>query len=457
VKQIFSFATQAISMSKRKRRKRLPEPCERISVESLAHDGRGVAHVDGKTVFIDGALPGEEVGFEYLATRRSFDEGRVSIIHRPSPDRVEPPCTHFGVCGGCSLQHMDPAAQVRAKQGVLLDNLERIGGVVPGKVLPPLTGPISGYRTKARLGARHVIKKGRVLVGFREKRSAYLADLAACEVLHPAVGRRIADLAGLLEGMDAKARIPQIEVAVTDDVAALVFRHLDPLNEFDLDRLRQFARDRDLHVYLQPAGPDSVQLLWPESSRLHYRLDADDIEILFRPTDFTQVNPHINRQMVTRVLDLLQLSPTDRVLDLFCGLGNFTLPLARRVAGVTGVEGEAGLVRRARENAAHNGIGNAEFHVADLEGENELAPWARRTYDKVLLDPPRSGAAGMMDMLGRMQPGRIVYVSCHPGSLARDAGRLVNEFGYALAAAGVMDMFPHTAHVESIAVFECRA
>ncbi len=443
-------------MSQRKRRKRLPEPCERVTVESLSHDGRGVAHIDGKAVFIDGALPGEEVGFEYLTTRRKFDEGRVSSIHRPSPDRVEPPCAHFGLCGGCSLQHMDPAAQIRAKQGVLLDNLGRIGDVVPGEVLPPLTGPVTGYRTRARLGVRHVIKKGRVLVGFREKRSAFLADLSRCEVLHPAAGRHITDLAALLQGMDAKARIPQIEVAISDDVTALVFRHLDPLNEFDLDRLRQFARNREMHIYLQPAGPDSMQLLWPASSTLHYRLEDEGVEIVFRPTDFTQVNPQINRQMVARVRQLLRVAPADRVLDLFCGLGNFTLPLARRVARVTGVEGEAGLVRRARENAVHNAIENADFHVADLEADNSLAGWARQAYDKVLLDPPRSGAAGMMDMLGRMRPGCIVYVSCHPGSLARDAGRLVNEFGYELKAAGVMDMFPHTAHVESIAVFNAN-
>ena len=441
-------------MSKRNRRKRLPEPCERVSIESLSHDGRGVAHIDGKAVFIDGALPGEEVAFEYLTTRRKFDEGRATEIHQPSPDRAVPPCVHFGVCGGCSLQHMEPAAQIRAKQGVLLDNFRHIGDVAPGEVLPPLSGPVTGYRTRARLGVRHVIKKGRVLVGFREKRSAFLADLASCEVLHPAAGRHIGDFAALLDGMDAKARIPQIEVAIGDDVTALVFRHLDSLNEFDLDRLRQFATEHGLHVYLQPAGPDSVQLFWPESSRLHYRLEDDGIDITFLPIDFTQVNPQINRQMVARVMELLQVAQSDRVLDLFCGLGNFTLPLARHVASVTGVEGDAGLVRRARENATHNAIENADFHVADLEGDNTLADWARRSYDKVLLDPPRSGAAGMMDMLGRMRPGRIVYVACHPGSLARDAGRLVNEFGYELKAAGVMDMFPHTAHVESIALFD---
>ncbi|MEN8107894.1 MAG: 23S rRNA (uracil(1939)-C(5))-methyltransferase RlmD [Pseudomonadota bacterium] len=441
-------------MSKRNRKQRLPAPCERITIESLAHDGRGVAHRDGKAVFIDGALPGEEVGFDYLKTRRKFDEGRVTEIHVPSPDRVEPPCAHFGICGGCSLQHMAPAAQIRARQSVLLDNLKHIGAVEPQEILPPLTGPVTGYRTRARLGVRHVIKKGRVLVGFREKRSAFLADLSRCEVLHPAVGHCLQDIATLLDGMDARARIPQIEVARSDSVTALVFRHLDPLNEFDLDHLRQFARERDMHIFLQPAGPDSVHLLWPDRSELQYRLPEEGIELTFLPTDFTQINPHINRQMIARVIDLLQVTGTDHVLDLFCGLGNFTLPLARRAATVTGVEGGAGLVGRARENAVRNAITNAEFHVANLEEENDMASWARREYDKVLLDPPRSGAAGMMKMLGRMQVGRIVYVSCHPGSLARDAGRLVNEFGYALKAAGVMDMFPHTAHVESIALFE---
>lgn len=441
-------------MSKRNRKKRLPEPCASIEVGELVHDGRCVAHCDGKAVFIDGALPGESVGFEYLATHRTFDEGRATQIHRSSADRVEPRCPHFGLCGGCSLQHMDTAAQIKAKQAMLLDNLERIGRVVPESTLPPLTGPVWGYRTRARLGVKHVPNKGRVLVGFREKRRSLVADLARCEVLHPAVGEQLAALAGLVDRMEAKARLPQIEVAVCDTVVALVFRHLDPLVENDRSLLQQFGQQHDLHIYLQAAGPDSVELLWPETSCLRYRLPAQDVVIEFRPTDFTQVNPEINRQIVGRVLQLLEPKPEESVLDLFCGLGNFTLPLARQAGTVTGIEGEAGLVSRARDNAVLNGIENASFHVADLAADNIEAPWAGGPYDKVLLDPPRSGAAEVIDVLGNIRPARIVYVSCHPGSLARDAGRLVNEFGYRLEQAGVMDMFPHTAHVESIAVFE---
>ncbi|MDH3980890.1 MAG: 23S rRNA (uracil(1939)-C(5))-methyltransferase RlmD, partial [Gammaproteobacteria bacterium] len=314
-------------MSKRSRRKRLPDPVSHITVESLSHDGRGVAHLDGKTVFIEGALPGEQVGFEYLATRKAFDEARVTDIHQASNDRVVPRCAHFGVCGGCSLQHMEPGAQIRAKQQVLLDNLTRIGGVTPEHVLPPLTGPVWGYRTKARLGVKDVIKKGRVLVGFREKRAPYIADLSRCEVLHPSVGEHLEELDGLIGQLDARARIPQIEVAVSEQTTALVFRNLDALSEADVTRLCQFATESGMHVYLQPAGPDSVQPLMPANSVLAYHLPGQKIEIRFRPNDFTQVNTGINRQMVDRVLEFLDLDTADSVLDLFCGLGNFTLPM----------------------------------------------------------------------------------------------------------------------------------
>jgi 23S rRNA (uracil1939-C5)-methyltransferase len=441
-------------MSKRTRNKRLPEPVSGVAIESLAHDGRGVAHLDGKAVFIDGALPGEVVSFEYLVSRRKFDEGRVTEVQQPSPDRVEPKCPHFGLCGGCSLQHMEPAAQIRAKQQVLLDNLGHIGKVEPEAVLPPLTGPVWGYRTKGRLGVKDVLKKGKVLVGFREKRSTYVADLSRCEVLHPSVGEKFRELSGLIEQLEARARIPQIEVAVTEATTALVFRHLDPLSAADTEKLKQFAVDQQLQIYLQSAGPDSVQPLWPEQHTLSYRLPVQAIEIQFRPTDFTQINAAINEQMIARVLELLALEKTDRVLDLFCGLGNFTLPMARQAGAVVGVEGESGLVSRARENAALNAIDNATFYTANLAEDHAETSWAGGAYNKVLLDPPRSGAAEVLDMLGNIRPDRIVYVSCHPGSLARDAGRLVNEKGYRILAAGVMDMFPHTAHVESIALFE---
>jgi 23S rRNA (uracil1939-C5)-methyltransferase len=425
-------------------------------VESLAHDGRGLTHIGGKVVFIDGALPGETVDFEYLATHRKYDEGRATEIHERSPHRVEPRCAHFGVCGGCSLQHLEAGAQIVAKEGVLLDNLEHIGRVVPDEILPPLRGPVWGYRGKARLGVKDVIKKGRVLAGFREKRSACLADLERCEVLHPFVGERIPEIAGLIGRLEARSRIPQVEVAVGDVVTALVFRHLDALGEADRNRLESFARDVGFHVYLQPGGPDSVRPLWPQDSTLSYTLPTQGIEIGFGPTDFTQINAGINRQMVDRVLVLLGLDGTHRVLDLFCGLGNFTLPLARHAGEVVGVEGEACLVARARANATRNGIVNAVFHVANLAASNAAASWADQPYDRLLLDPPRCGAAAALDLVGNIRPARVVYVSCHPGSLARDTARLVNGLGYRLLAAGVMDMFPHTAHVESIALFESR-
>jgi 23S rRNA (uracil1939-C5)-methyltransferase len=427
---------------------------ERVGIESLAHDGRGVAHIGGKAVFIDGALPGETVAIDYLATHRSYDEARVRTVHEPSPHRVEPRCPHFGVCGGCSLQHLDAGEQIMAKQQVLLDNLVRIGRVMPDEVLPPLRGPVWGYRAKARLGIKDVIKKGRVLVGFREKHGSYVADLRRCEVLHPSVGERISVLVDLIAGLAARSRIPQVEVAVSDSVTALVFRHLDALCDADLERLKAFASDQGFHVYLQPGGPDSVRPLWPENSVLSYALPAQGIELDFRPTDFTQINSAINRLMVERVLQLLEPGGSHRVLDLFCGLGNFTLPLARHAGEAVGIEGDAGLVARARHNAVRNGIANAAFHVADLSVSQIEAPWAGETYQRILLDPPRSGAAAALDIVGNIRPARMVYVSCHPGSLARDAARLVEEFGYRLLAAGVMDMFPHTAHVESIALFE---
>jgi 23S rRNA (uracil1939-C5)-methyltransferase len=443
-------------MSRHRRPPRLPDPVERVKVASLAHDGRGVARIDGKAVFIDGALPGETVTIDYLATHRNYDEARLRVVHEPSPYRVEPRCPHFGVCGGCSLQHLEAGQQIRAKQQMLLDNLQRIGGIVPDEVLPALCGPVWGYRGKARLGIKDVIKKGRVLAGFREKRSAYLADLRRCEVLHPSVGERIPAIADLVARLAARSRIPQVEVAVTDSAAALVFRHLDSLGEADLAKLQSFARDQDYHVYLQAGGPHSVRALWPKDSSLSYALPEQGIELDFRPTDFIQINSVINRLLVERVLQLLEATGSHRVLDLFCGLGNFTLPLARHAGEVVGIEGDAGLVARARHNAIANGLANAVFHVADLVARQTEAPWAGLSYERILLDPPRSGAAGALDIVGNLRPGRVVYVSCHPGSLARDAARLVGDFGYRLLAAGVMDMFPHTAHVESIALFEAR-
>jgi 23S rRNA (uracil1939-C5)-methyltransferase len=441
-------------MSRRNRKPRLPNYPVRAHIESLSHDGRGVTHVEGKAVFVDGALPGEEISFLYSHRAKKHDEGRVCEIFTASPERVEPKCEAFAICGGCSLQHLAPQQQIQAKQQALLDNLRRIGKVEPGRVLAPLTGPVWGYRYKARLGVKFVRKKGRVLVGFREKRTPYLADIRRCEVLHPSVGERLEQLAELIQGMQARERIAQIEVAVSDDITVLVFRNLDPLSDDDTGRLRRFAEQAGLHVYLQPAGPDSIELLWPERSQLAHRLPAYDVELQFLPLDFTQVNPAVNRAMIAQALELLALQADDTVLDLFCGLGNFSLPMARRAQRVMGVEGDTGLVQRAWANARHNGIDNVDFAVADLGQDPAGQTWMQTPYSKVLIDPPRSGAQDMMAPVAALGAARIVYVSCHPGSLARDAGSLVNERGYRLAAAGVMDMFPHTGHVESMALFE---
>ena len=424
-------------------------------IESMSHDGRGVAGLDGKSTFIHGALPGEKVEFLYTRKHRKRDEGRCVNVLEASPERVEPKCIHFGLCGGCSLQHQAVDRQIHAKAQVLKDNLECLGAVRPETWLDPLTGPHWGYRHKARLGVKYVFKKEKLLVGFREAGTSKVADLSVCEVLHPSVGRRLIQLRELIDDMEARERIPQIEVAVGDDHAALIFRHLDPLSESDRQALRGFGARYDVDIFLQPGGPDTVTPLDPRTERtLSYRLPRWDVEVAFRPDDFTQVNTQLNRAMVARALDLLALRPGDRVLDLFCGLGNFTLPMARQGADVVGVEGDEGLVARARENARRNGLIQVAYHAANLMEDQSEALWMLGPYDKVLLDPPRSGALEILPLIARLTPGRIVYVSCHPGSLARDAERLVREYGYRLTRAGVMDMFPHTAHVESIALFE---
>ncbi len=442
-----------------KRRKKLPEP--RIaSIDDMAHDGRGIAHLDGKTVFIHRALPGEEVRFRYCRTRSKFDEGDVLEVIRPAPERIEPRCAHFGICGGCSLQHLEAEAQIVAKQQRLLDNLRSIGNVEPQTVLPALSDDRWGYRRKARLGVKYMRRERVVRVGFRERSSSFLANLERCEVLHPRIGEHLDELSALVGQLSIKDRVPQIEVAVGDDNAALVFRHLAEPNEADLDLLRDHGRKKGLVIFLQSGGPKTVTRLWPEEegadSVLGYRLPEFDVEMRFRPTDFTQVNAGLNRKMIARAIELLDPQPGERVLDLFCGLGNFSLPLARKADRVVGVEGEEGLVARARENAQRNGIDNVEFHATDLNGDLAAEPWYGEGFDKLLLDPPRSGAPVVVANLPTPLPRRIVYVSCDPATLARDAGTLVHDQGYDLVSAGVMDMFPHTGHVESIALFERR-
>ena len=429
-------------------------------ITDLSHDGRGVTRVDGKAVFVSGALLGEQAILRLRKRHRHFDEAEVVELITRSPHRVEPRCRHFGQCSGCSLQHLDAESQIATKQRVLAENFERIGKVTPQLWLPPLTGEPWGYRRKGRLSVRNVLKKGRVLVGFREEENPrFVADIQQCEVMHPALGPKVGLLADLLNGMDAANDIPQIEFAAGDDTMALVFRHMQPLSERDLAALTAFGQQHQLAIYLQPGGNSSVHPLWPEHPRLAFRIasgdvDVDDVVLEFQPLDFVQVNADMNQRMMARTLELLDPQPTDRVLDLFCGLGNFTLPIARRVAEVVGVEGEHGLVERAAQNAARNGIDNARFHVANLFEDQRATDWARQPWDKLLLDPPRAGADKVLEYLPHKQTRRIVYVSCHPASLARDAGILVNQHGFKLQSAGVMDMFPHTAHVESIALFE---
>lgn len=426
-------------------------------IVDLTHDGRGVARgEEGKTIFVAGALPGERVRALQTERNRHYDAGHVLEVLTPSPDRATPRCPHFGVCSGCVLQHLDAPKQIEAKQRVLLDNLARIGHVTPDRVLPALSDSPWGYRRKGRLSVRHVEKKGRTLVGFRERDPRFVADLSRCETAIPQVGERIADIAALIDGLDGKRDIPQIEFIAGDASVALVWRHLRPLSDGDQAALAAFAQTHGFVMFLQPGGTDSVHALHGDAPPLSFRLPAWDVELAFQPLDFIQVNAGLNQQMIASALALLDPQPGERVLDLFCGLGNFTLPLARRAGHVVGVEGEAGLVQRARDNATANGIGNVEFHAADLAGSLADEPWLKQPFDKLLLDPPRSGADAVLAQLPLQGVARIVYVSCHPGSLARDAGFLVRERGYRLVCAGAMDMFPHTAHVESIALFERR-
>ena len=401
-------------------------------------------------VFVEGALPGEDAEVRIFKQGRKFDVGAATAIAHHSPGRREPHCAHFGFCGGCATQHADERTQMAAKQRWLEDCLERIGKVKPGTLLPIVYGEEWGYRHRARLSVRRVEKKGGVLVGFRERRSTYIADMRECPVLPASVSALIPEMRKLVEALSVRERVPQVEVAVGDDAIALVFRHLLPLQEADLAELKAFHEKHGAHVWLQPAGPDSAYPFAPKESDLYYTLPEFGLKLHFRPTDFTQVNPAVNRILVSKAVQLLDPRPGERVADLFCGLGNFSLPLAKRGAEVIGLEGSRELVERARANALANGV-VAQFEVADLF-KHGLAPFGR--FDKLLLDPPREGAAEIVTALPRDWPRRIVYVSCDPATLARDAGVLVHTQGFRLAAAGVANMFPHTAHVESITLFE---
>lgn len=448
-----------MSTNKRRRRKqRLPEAAVEAEISAMSSEGRGIAHVEDRTVFIDQALQGERVLFKYTRISKNIAEGRAVEILQPSEQRVVAKCLAFEMCGGCSLQHMSSATQIELKQSMLLDQLKH-NGVLPGQVLDPLLGPEYGYRHKARLGVRYVHKKEKVLVGFRERNSSFITETTRCEVLHPSVGEIIDELASCINQLQAKRNIPQIEVAIGENQTVLVFRHLEELSDDDRAMLADFCTSRSLVCYLQAGKPDDLELLVPaQAETLFYRLPVtseSSIKIEFQPSDFTQVNPDINKQMVLDAIDYLELKETDTVLDLFSGLGNFSLAMAKHCQQVTAVEGSLVMVKKARDNAELNDISNAEFIYADLYSDDAFSEnWTKQKYDKILLDPPRSGAAEVLPVLKKMQASKIVYVSCHPATLARDAAVLVKELGYKLKSAGIMNMFPHTGHVESIAVFE---
>ena len=452
---------------RRQRRPKLPtEPIE-LTITGLSHEGRGIAHVDGKVAFVDGALPGERVTATYVRRRSQLDELRVESVITAAPERVEPQCEFAGLCGGCSLQHMRSDVQIDLKQRVLLEQLQHAANITPAEfeLLPNLQASSYHYRRKARLAVRMVMKKGGALVGFREKYSSFIADMDNCQVLNATVARLINPLRQLISQLRSSHAIPQIEVAVGElesaesqfiqDQVALVFRHLEPLHNEDIVALIAFAQQHSLELFLQPGGADSVHKIHPAeaSSRLHYFLPDFGLRMAFHPLDFTQINGEINRLIIRKALALMDLQQSDRVLDLFCGLGNFTLPIATRCEHVVGVEGSIEMVERGKENALGNHIENAEFHAANLCESLSDKPWAQQQFTKILLDPPRSGAIEVIPQIAALGASRIVYISCNPATLARDAAALISA-GYRLQAAGVMDMFPHTTHVESMAVFE---
>ncbi|MDL2059228.1 23S rRNA (uracil(1939)-C(5))-methyltransferase RlmD [Mesosutterella sp. AGMB02718] len=447
-----------------RKKQKTPDRFE-IEIESLDQNGRGVGHREGKAVFVEGALPRERVIYERVRNKASFEDGRIVKLLREGPLRVKPRCPHFGLepgcCGGCAMQHLDPAAQVAMKQRVLIDALWHIGKLRPELVLPPIYGPYWGYRHRARLSVRDVAKKGGVLVGFHERSSSFVAQMHCCPILPRHVSDMIDPLRGLVESLKIRQRLPQIEVAVDGrGRTALVFRHLVPIEKDDLDQLLAFGREHGADIWLQPAGPDSAAPVDPAlRDALRLTLPEFGVEIPFRPTDFTQVNHDLNRVMVSRAVRMLELEPGMHAVDFFCGLGNFTLPLARRCARVTGLEGSEGLVARARAGAAANGLSDKTDFVA-----RNLFTWSQKDWDalwerssgidRVLLDPPREGAQAVAQVLAASarRPGRVVYVSCNPATLARDCAILMHQGGWRLAAAGVMNMFPHTGHVESIAL-----
>ncbi len=439
-----------------------------IDIESLDAEARGIGHQQnedgspGKVIFVEGALPGERVSFQSYRRKPKWEAATMTELHRESGLRTTPKCAYFGICGGCAMQHLEPSAQVAVKQRVLEDNLKHIGKVQVQMMLRPIHGPTWNYRYRARLSVRFVRKKNKMLVGFHERKSPFVADMETCEILPQHVSKMLMPLRALIGSLSIAEQVPQIELAVGDDITAMVLRVMAPPTSEDEDKLRAFADQYQVQWWLQSKGPDTVVCFYPEHKSLHYTLPEFGITMPFKPTDFTQVNHQINRVLVSYALRLLDVQPHERIADLFCGLGNFTLPLATQASEVVGIEGSTVLTERAMDNARTNGVSDkVTFHCRNLFEANAEQLLALGKFDRMLIDPPREGATAICEALGHIAeldaallPTRIVYVSCNPSTLARDASLLVNAAGYRLSKAGVINMFPHTAHVESIAVFD---
>jgi 23S rRNA (uracil1939-C5)-methyltransferase len=435
-------------------RKRLPDTPFELDIGSLDPKGAGLAEHEGKKLKVSDALAGEKVLARYLFGRHNRGKAETLEVLQPSADRVLPRCPHFGICSACNLQHLSMDAQLARKETALLRSLENTGQLYPASVYAPLSGPLWNYRRKARLSVRDVAAKGRVLVGFRERDGRFVADMGECHILRTEIADALPDLSKLIESLDCRAAIPQIEVACGDQKSALIIRHLEELSVADVERLRSFAQQSGLGIFLQPGGPESIHLLAPEDLHLEYTIEALGLRFQFEPLDFIQVNGGLNQLMIARALELLDPQPEDRILDLFCGLGNFTLPLASRAGHVCGVEGSQALVERGRSNAKLNGLDNVKFHAADLYQSCQKAPWPTLDFNKVLLDPPRSGALELLPWIAASGVSRVLYISCNPETLARDAALLVNQYGFSINGAGIINMFPHTPHSEAIAMFE---
>ena len=434
------------------RRRKLKPKVYEIDIESLSHEGRGISHIDNKVIFTRGALPGERVVASRTLSRAKYEEADIIEVIKSSPERIEPKCKVYGICGGCSFQHLSSPNQINAKHDWLQSAFLGQAKVQPKEWLEPVQVESWGYRRKARLGVRYVAKKEKVLVGFRERKSSFVTVMSRCEVLHPSLGDNLEALSECIAQLSIKEHVPQIEVAIAEQGTILILRHLKPLNANDGQILDEYAKKLSITWYLQSGGLETIKPL-KHSIQLTYALSNHSIEMSFLPNDFTQVNFELNKKMIDLALDLLQLNENDNVIDLFCGLGNFTLPISRYVNSVVGIEGDRGLVERAKANAEANEISNASFYKADLFQDVSGFEWFRgKNYNKALIDPARTGAIEIVELIPKLKVERLVYVSCNPATLARDTAKLV-ELGFTLESAGVMDMFPQTAHVESIALF----